>query len=79
MDWHGTKADRVKGPGVIMQTKPNFVDVDNPNEVKIYARNLEKTGSKQLHTFSMKRGLLAVGDVFQSAGQLYKVERINHA
>lgn len=62
-----------------MQTKPNFVETDNPNEVKIYARNLEKTGSKQLHTFSMKRGLLVVGDVFQFAGKPYKVERINPA
>ncbi len=57
-------------------TRPNYFENDDPTEITLYARDLGKTGSKQLHQFSAKIGTYRVGDEFENGGRRYIVERI---
>ena len=57
-------------------TRPNYFEIDDPNEVTLYARDVGRTGSKKLHRFSAKIGEYRVGDELESGGRKYIVERI---
>jgi uncharacterized protein (UPF0128 family) len=58
------------------RVKPNYIDTINPNEVKVYARDLGKTGGKQLYQFSADRGVNRVGDEFMFNGRRYMIDKI---
>jgi hypothetical protein len=58
--------------------KPNYIDTDDPDEITLYARDVRKTGSIRLETFSSKRGPMQyrVGDEFLCSGRHYIIEKI---
>ena len=61
-----------------MRNKPNYVETEDPDEITLYARDVNKTGSRRLEMFSSKAGPSPrnVGDEFVCAGRRYIVERI---
>lgn len=54
----------------------NFVEIDDPSEVTLHARDVARTGSKRLELFASKVGMYKVGDEFMSAGRHYLIEQI---
>ena len=70
----GFKSERLR----MKPIKPNYVDVINPDEVTLYARECGKTGSKLLHRFSSntRNWTHRVGDNFMCGGTMYLIERI---
>ena len=58
-----------------MQTMPNYVDIERPNEVQLFVRHIA-SGSKRIDTFSSERGKYQVGDEFVRGGQRYIIEAI---
>ena len=58
-------------------SRPAYIETDDPDEVTLYARDVGKTGSARMETFSSKRGVRRVGDEFLCAGRHYIIERID--
>lgn len=55
-----------------------FVEIDDPDEITLYARDIGKTGSKRLETFASRKGPLQhrVGDEIMNGGRHYLIELI---